>query len=1025
MKPIKLTLRAFGPYKKEETIDFSKLHDNRLFVISGATGAGKTTIFDGICFALYGTGSGSDRKEVKMLRSDFADDDVHTAVELIFEIQNRTYRVLRQIPHIKKGNKSATGEKYELFEILEDGKEVPAVERQKSTDVNKKLEELIGLTYDQFSQIVMLPQGEFRKLLTSQTENKEEILRKIFKTNRYGEMALKLEAKKQLAEQKLNEARVLKNSYISQLSSLLPTRESLLFTLLDKNSNIYQIQEALQEELNYYQQKLVEDQKVYEDTFNLHKEKYELYLANKSLNERIDAYHQKILKLEALEEQQPFYENLKVEYESSIRASQIDPLYKQVVSVDSDCQMKQRRLLEAKEQLDLSKVKLLVAKEKYEEELQKQDTREESMKKVMDLEKLLPLFEEVEKQVKIVEQLQNELETKKMDLTISSNQLQEKKSIRQSIDQTIEQLEARTENFQSIIDEQAYFKEVVQAFRQYDEVQSNLHQLNDEFSLVLQRFHEAEREYELEESKWISNQAAILAKKLVPGEPCPVCGSTEHQLSIEELTEMVDESALKQLKLVLNKKEKYKFEIEANIKATNGQFEAIIRELQRLNVTIEEKELYINKFQKINELVVVLQKDIELLSEKRKQLKKLILEENVLESQKNEAEQRYIETNNQLLEQRTILEQRKLSIPNEINSLKELQTALNKAVDVKLKLMKDWEKAQKVYQDAQTALATNEETINLIALQVKELSVKLNHSKEEFQKALNNAGFESFEQFQMAKRTEFEQKNLYEQFINYSKELHSLTTQVNEEKEQLKDKEKVDLHEAEEQLDLLKRDYERALQHLNESVNYADICNRSGVKLEKIAQDIVQLEETSGQIVDLYNLLRGQNSKKISFERYVQMGYLEQITEAANHRLRNLSNGQFYLQCSNRQESHGRQSGLSLDVYDTYTGQSRDVKTLSGGEKFNASLCLALGMADVIQSYQGNVQIDTMFIDEGFGSLDEESLLKAIDTLIDLQKSGRMIGVISHVAELKAAMPAILQVEKLKEGYSKTSILIK
>ncbi|CAM5207388.1 Nuclease SbcCD subunit C OS=Ureibacillus acetophenoni OX=614649 GN=SAMN05877842_11819 PE=3 SV=1 [Ureibacillus acetophenoni] len=960
-----------------------------------------------------------------MLRSDFADDDVHTAVELIFEIHNRTYRVLRQIPHVKKGNKSATGEKYELFEILDNGEEVPAVERQKSTDVNKKLEELIGLTYDQFSQIVMLPQGEFRKLLTSQTENKEEILRKIFKTNRYGEMAIKLEAKKLHAEQKLNEARVLKNSYISQISSVLPRRDSLLFTLLDKNSNVYQIQEALQEELIYYQQKTEEDRKVYEDSSNLHKQKYELYLANKSLNERIDAYYQKLTKLEALEEQKPFFENLRVEYESAVRASQIAPLYNQVASVDNECQMKQKKLLEVKEQLDLSKVKLLESKEKYEEEMKKEALREESIKKVMDLEKLIPMFEEIEKQVKIVEQLQNEVETKKAELTNSINKLQEKKSIRQSIDSLIEQLETRTENFQSTINEQNYLKEVVQALRQYEVVQSNLHLLNDELIIVLQHFEEAEKEYELEESKWISNQAALLAKKLVPGEPCPVCGSTEHQVSIEELTEMVDESVLKQLKLARENKGKQKFELEAKINATNSQLETINQELQRLNVKIEEKELFLSRFEKINELVVAQQKDIELLSEKRKQLKTIASEESELELQKNEAEQRYVEKNSQLLEQKTILEQKKLSIPSEIHSLNELQEALNKAVEVKLKLMKDWEKAQKVYQDAQTSLATNEETLNLISQQVQELSAKLDLSKEEFQTALKNAGFEGFEQFQMAKRSESEQQYLYNQFINYSKELHSLTTQVNEEKEQLKDKKKIDLQEAEEQLDLLKRDYERALQHLNESINYVDICISSGEKLNEIAHEIVQLEETSGQIVDLYNLLRGQNSKKISFERYVQMGYLEQITEAANIRLRNLSNGQFYLQCSERQESHGRQSGLSLDVYDTYTGQSRDVKTLSGGEKFNASLCLALGMADVIQSYQGNVQIDTMFIDEGFGSLDEESLLKAIDTLIDLQKSGRMIGVISHVAELKAAMPAILQVEKLKEGYSKTSILVK
>src|SRR5699024_4317143 len=178
-------------------------------------------------------------------------------------------------------------------------------------------------------------------------------------------------------------------------------------------------------------------------------------------------------------------------------------------------------------------------------------------------------------------------------------------------------------------------------------------------------------------------------------------------------------------------------------------------------------------------------------------------------------------------------------------------------------------------------------------------------------------------------------------------------------------------------------------------------------------------------LTDLYDITRGHNEQKISFERFLQIEYLEQIIHAANIRLNDLSNGQFNLILSERQETHGRQSGLSLDVDDAYTGQIRDVKTLSGGEKFNASLALALGMSDVIQSFEGNISIEMMFIDEGFGSLDEESLTKAIDTLIDLQKSGRLIGVISHVEELKAVIPAILEVEKTKEGHSKTEFKLK
>lgn len=188
-------MTAFGPYKDKEVIHFDDLGDNRLFVIAGNTGAGKTTIFDAICFALYGAASGQDRESNAMLRSDFAEDHVHTAVELLFDLKCKQYRILRQLGHVKKGNKTKTGERYEFFEMTSDG-EIPCVDRQIVSEINCKMEQLIGLTQDQFKQIVMLPQGEFRKLLTSQTENKEEILRRLFKTETYQAITERLKQKK-------------------------------------------------------------------------------------------------------------------------------------------------------------------------------------------------------------------------------------------------------------------------------------------------------------------------------------------------------------------------------------------------------------------------------------------------------------------------------------------------------------------------------------------------------------------------------------------------------------------------------------------------------------------------------------------------------------------------------------------------------------------------------------------------------------------------------------------------------------
>nr|WP_316047341.1 SbcC/MukB-like Walker B domain-containing protein [Planococcus glaciei] len=254
---------------------------------------------------------------------------------------------------------------------------------------------------------------------------------------------------------------------------------------------------------------------------------------------------------------------------------------------------------------------------------------------------------------------------------------------------------------------------------------------------------------------------------------------------------------------------------------------------------------------------------------------------------------------------------------------------------------------------------------------------------------------------------------------------HTLMERVQELKTELSGRIPSDIGLLEAELSQLKAEYEAALNTWNRSQDFRKSCEAIKDRIIAASEKAMQAEQQFNRIADLHDMIRGQNGLKISFERYLQIEYLEQIIQSANERLKNLSNGQFYLMRSDRQEARGKQSGLGLDVYDAYTGQTRDVKTLSGGEKFNASLCLALGMADVIQSFQGNVAIDTMFIDEGFGSLDDESLNKSIDTLIDLQKSGRMIGVISHVQELKAAIPAILEVKKSKEGFSQTKFVIK
>ncbi|MED3662720.1 SbcC/MukB-like Walker B domain-containing protein [Ureibacillus terrenus] len=1025
MKPILLKMTAFGPYKDEEVIDFTKLQEKRLFVISGQTGAGKTTIFDAICFALYGYASGQDRKEPKMLRSDFADDDVHTSVEFIFEIRGKRYRVLRRLPHVKKGRKTATGEKYELFEILPNNEEVPAVERQRVSDINQKLEEIIGLTYDQFCQIVMLPQGEFRRLLTSKSDEKEEILRKIFKTERFIKMADKLEEKKREMERKLNEAQALKNSYINQIAGALPERESPLFSALSKDSNIYQILDGLAEEQKFYQEKIREDEHKYREAYRKYQEKYEIYVAEKKLNEEIEAYEKKKEQLMQLRSRQDHYEQMKETIDAANRAIRISPLYSRMMELENEKTVLEQKMKDATGQLDEAKRTFALAEECFKREADLEDERERANERVIQLEKLVPLYEQMNEQLKLVEKLLKEKNELQTQLHLLENHIKEKnEAIKQEMD-IIEQLEEDTESLSELLEEQRRLKEIVDTYSKYHETGLKVRELEKEWEKAAATYEKIQKDYIREEEKWLNNQAAMLAAKLKPGMPCPVCGSTEHRIEHKEMDDGVELMELKQLKAALDEAQQKRYAAMAKLDSKRQMLKEIEQTLMERSAPIDGQQIFFNRLREVEEALHEKERKKEELSNSKKQLKLLQKEKEEIEEQYKETEREYNESNEKYTQENTILEQQRKNIPKELSSFSLLQEALQQAMSVKQKLKESWEKAQKDYQEANKQLATSEEAVKQISGQAKSVQEKLQKAKDEFIAGLVQAQFATIDEFLLAKRPQQEIDELEKMYEDFMKELHLLEIQVEEDEEKFKGKAKADLTKSEKELEDLKSGYEKALDILNYSKACEKHCIDFAEKLERIADEIFQMEEKANQIIHLYNLIRGQNSKRISFERYVQMGYLELITEASNLRLKNLSNGQYYLQVSDRVESHGRASGLGLDVYDAYTGQARDVKTLSGGEKFNASLSLALGMADVIQSYQGNVNIETLFIDEGFGSLDEESLMKAIDTLIELQKTGRMIGVISHVEELKSAMPAVLQVEKKKEGYSKTSILLK
>ena len=1025
MRPIQLTMTAFGPYKGTETVDFRELKDNRLFVISGATGAGKTTIFDGICFALYGQASGEDRTDNRAMRSDFADDAVQTTVELTFDIHNRMYRIMRQIPYVKQGNKSETSARCEFYELTADG-EVPLVDRQIVSEINKKAEELIGFTQEQFSQIVMLPQGEFRKFLTSDTENKETIMRKIFKTDKYREIVEQLKGKKDDAQAILTKEMHQSEGHIGQIASLLPERESSVFTVLaNEHYNVNQVVQGLEEEFAFYQDKTVIVKKSYDDVYAKHTKMQEMYHAAKSMNERFGELRQKELLLNGLTEQLPIMEQKEQQLADAERAVSIGEVEMQLLGLKEETATKADNLKRAEEAVRAATEKMEVAGQRFEVEEARKDEREKLSESLIRLKDFLPAVSSLASRETALDVMKKENKKLERELEKTVGSTDEENKNLEILKFKIDTLEVGLVPYDERIDQLNEINEKCKLLDEFIAIQMRMGVLEKGKHETEARYENSKSEYDAVEQLWLNNQAAMLAESLKDGESCPVCGSEHHPAKSHKTIEVT--VSREQLEM---EKERLK-EVEGQFRTAAISYQHAIEQvndkendMKRLAIEVDKNNLHEDKH-KLEAEVAKLRTDRRLLVNLKEELKKQELIAGQLMAQKIEMERALIQQQSSYDTQLALFNMTIQTIPEDVRVLATLQERTAETEKKKAELDYAWEAIQKIREETREKLGAAKLAEIHAGETLEEVVVKRSRAESRFKKALEESAFPTEEAYRAAKMKEVNRASLKEKVAEFKQQLHSLRDAVGELRVLLEGKEVVDLRDLATKVTELKTDYEAALTDYNASSEYEKTAFGLKEKLVQSSVKVIEFERIYGKIADLYNTVRGQNGLKLSFERYIQIEYLERIIQSANERLKEMSNGQFVLIRSDRQEVRGKQSGLGLDVYDAYTGQTRDVKTLSGGEKFNASLCLALGMADVIQSFQGSVSIDTMFIDEGFGSLDEESLNKAIDTLIDLQKSGRMIGVISHVEELKAAFPAILEVKKAKEGNSHTNFTIK
>lgn len=1032
MRPIRISMTAFGPYRDTETVDFRLLEDRRLFVISGSTGAGKTTIFDAICFALYGSASGEDRAETRMLRSHFAADDVHTAVDYEFGVGGRTYRVIRQMPHRRAGNKNETGGKAELYETTS-GEDVPCVDRFNVSDVNAKLESVIGLTKEQFSQIVMLPQGEFRKLLTSDTDNKEEILRRIFRTGLYEKLEEKFQRRHRELQDTLKQEKATQDVYVKQAEETLPKREgsALTVALLQPYRSSAQVMEGLTQEAAYYGE-LASAVSARRDELGVRLADAETALqGGLALAGKFSQLADKQAQREYMAARQGENDALARSVQLAEQAAKLEPYEEQAVAAKRQAEAKAAQLERTLAEVAEAERAQAMAEERQRAEQAREPERTEAqlaLQKLGELAEVVRTLEQREQELALLQQEERRLAAER---DAGEKQLSELRESRRSKQERLKAMETEAERLpeaekrlQLTIDRYKWLNEMVTLDARLAEQSQSRQSLTQTAEQMRQRHDE-------QESLWLEGQAGLLAMHLHDGAACPVCGSLEHPSRATVVENIPTREQIQELKERLRVAEQVLNEAVAQASATvelRGGKLALMDELglsedrswpEQLAQAKEDGAIHRAEKNKLEALKVEAVTLKESLEQEEQQLEKLQVDRERLLEQLGRI------TLDRTAKQ-TLLENERGRVPEDVRSPALLTARINDTAAHLKQLTDAWEEAQQTLQRAQTRVTVERTNVAQLSSQLEEEKQRQAESVGRFADALAKSGFgDDASAYASAKLPEQERSARQRQIEAFKSAWTALVQQTEELERELAGQSAPGLDTMQAAIAELKAQIDGATAELHGVQQLKLEAQRLLAAIAKSHEQLAELERQYQSVADLYQMLKGDNALKISFERYILIEFLEQILHAANARLQDLSGGQFLLQRSDRLETRGKQSGLGLDVYDAYTGQNRDVKSMSGGEKFNASLCLALGMTDVIQAYQGGVSIEMMFIDEGFGSLDEESLGKAIQTLVDLQRAGRMIGVISHVQELKQAFPAVLEVSKTKDGYSRTSFVLK
>lgn len=1045
MKPLKLNLSAFGPYADLTEIDFEKFGTTGLFLITGETGAGKTTIFDAISFALYGEVSGENRGE-DILRSDFAKPDTETYVKFTFENQGKLYEIKRipkyARPSKRDKDKLITKNSYAEL-LLPNGTIITGVK-----DVTEKITEELGINHKQFKQISMIAQGEFLKLLLANSEDRGKIFRKVFSTHVYEQIQLKL---KDMARQEKKNLDDLNSAILQHYEEIICSEN-----YIEKFQNLRQSVYAVDEILNMLESIIGESSAMLEQynlqSENITKQKDKLIKTiteaknSNNLILKLEENQELILKLDTKKQdisikEQKIIMAKKALYNIKPLADKVEDLKKRedeagkyIVIKNKDIEENKKNKVEVEK--NLNKLNL------------EEDKRERLNLEIRKLEESLPKYIEFENNQKNYRKTTETVKIKKDTLnTMEAEFNEDKKTINFMVKELEKYSEIETEKIknENIAEKlKNDLKNINNEKNDFSECIVLLSELKGEKEKFIAKENEhkkSKEEYNKMESLFYYEQAGILAEKLNEGEACPVCGSKNHPQKAVKSTEAPDQNSLN----IKKKKVEKLNEDLVKLVATCNSLESDLRFKQNkvYENVLELAKVYSKEFE-IKELKNYIKIIIEVLEAKNKEAaetvmlstekynKKIKLEKELKQlNSKNEKDLELITKSKEELAKSNsevaILENeiKHIKLSLEYENEKEATKILKEKNELLEKMKKELLETQNKNQKLTEIINKDESLKKEKILELEKLNLEKTNAETLLLNTLKEYEFADMETYINSLMKEQDIKKHENEIESYKNEYGKIKSNIEQLKEQIGKNEKIDIKKVEEEGEKLKKE----LQELNEKLN---VCSHNlktnqkayeKIKTKKNAREVK--EKLYGEIKIISDTANGElkGKAKLPFEQYVQRVYFDMVLEEANKRLQRMTENRYYLTRKEEAENNKSISGLEIDAMDNWTGKKRGVKSLSGGESFKASLSLALGLSDVVQNFSGGVKLETMFVDEGFGSLDNESLEKAMEILLALTEGNRLVGIISHVDELKEKIDKKLLIKRDKQG-SNVEIII-